>query len=84
MRRRVLGVGNLLVIFVQQGGQFKINDTKPTVGLPIGDVAQKGVIVADAILVQLVINLLHASFRHVFDAGTAIGGDHVQRLIVGF
>ena len=76
-RFRDFGIG-------KDGGELKINQTKPPVGKAVGDVARVGVVMAHAEFFQLGEQPLGALIVNVLDAGAAVAGDDAQVFFVRF
>src|SRR5882724_5662675 len=63
---------------VQQCREFEIDDAKPPVGHPVGDIAQFPILVAHAILLELGEQFLLPRFIQLVDPPAAICGHNLQ------
>ncbi len=70
--------GRWLSVLVEDGSEFEVDDTEAAVALAVGDVAQEGVVVADAEGFEFGEEGGELFIADALDAGTAVGADEVE------
>jgi hypothetical protein len=72
-----------MVRIVQQGGEFEINDAEAAVGGPVSDVPLGPVLMADAVLFKLGVEIGHFGPGEVLYPLSAVRGDQEELFGVG-
>ena len=68
----------------EDGGEFEIDHAKTSVLLPVGYVANIGIVMAHAEFFEFGEDFVAAFVVEVFDAAAAVGGDDAEALGIGF
>jgi hypothetical protein len=73
-----------LIVRLQDGCEFKIDETKPAIGLAVGDIPYVGVVVPHAIMFEFGEQLTAAGIVKVVDARAAVRGHHFELFGIAF